>query len=279
MPASEFENYAVPLRDVWRQPAEELRQRLLEATSVREMFRAAEIVLLGQVARSLELHRAVRFSLWSCDATGGNTTTAELSRKVGLSERRYIEVFRTQVGLTPKAFCRVRRFQNVFRLIHPAGEVDWAQVALENGYCDQAHFIHDFREFSGLTPTQYWDRALCTRITCRCSSRSIFYNPSLPVAWQIERRRRQRCQSNQFLRATTAFSRIYIAGAAQAIEFYKKAFGAKERFRMNDKEGRVSHAEIEIGDSCIMMGDEHPPSDAFSPKRYGGSPIGLMLYV
>ena len=68
-------------------------------------------------------------------------------------------------------------------------------------------------------------------------------------------------------------------GAAKAIEFYKKAFGATERLCMKQPDGRVSHAELEIGDSCIMMADEHPQIGAFAPTHYGGSPVSLMIYT
>ena len=72
---------------------------------------------------------------------------------------------------------------------------------------------------------------------------------------------------------------LIIQGAAQAIDFYKKAFGATEHLRMEDKEGRIGHAEIRIGDSCVMMADEHPEINAYSPAHYGGSPVSLMIYV
>ncbi len=71
---------------------------------------------------------------------------------------------------------------------------------------------------------------------------------------------------------------LIIDNAAAAIDFYKKAFGAKERLRM-ERDGRIGHAEIEIGDSCVMMADEHPEIGAYSPKHYGGSPVSLMVYV
>lgn len=71
---------------------------------------------------------------------------------------------------------------------------------------------------------------------------------------------------------------LIVKGAADAIEFYKKAFGAKERLRMA-KGDRVQHAEIEIGDSCVMLADEHPEIGAYSPEHYGGSPVSLMVYV
>jgi len=72
---------------------------------------------------------------------------------------------------------------------------------------------------------------------------------------------------------------LHIHGAAEAIEFYKKAFGAKERMRMPQPDGRIAHAELEIGDSCVMLSDEFPERQIFGAKHYGGSAVGLMLYV
>ena len=71
---------------------------------------------------------------------------------------------------------------------------------------------------------------------------------------------------------------LIIKGAADAIEFYKKAFGATELFRM-EHEGNVGHGEIKIGDSPIMLSDEHPEMGYLSPKTLGGSPVGIMIYV
>ncbi len=66
---------------------------------------------------------------------------------------------------------------------------------------------------------------------------------------------------------------------AEAIAFYTKAFGAKEKFRMPDAQGRIVHSEIEIGDSVVMMADEAPQMDAFSPGHFGGSPVSLLIYT
>lgn len=63
--------------------------------------------------------------------------------------------FARGVGMTPKLFCRVWRFQRVLRAVHHRDAVDWTEVALACGYFDQPHLIHDFREFSGLSPTEY----------------------------------------------------------------------------------------------------------------------------
>lgn len=68
-------------------------------------------------------------------------------------------------------------------------------------------------------------------------------------------------------------------GAAKAIEFYKKAFGAAETVRLGSPGGKIGHAEIRIGDSFLMLADEHPEMDARGPHTIGGSPASLVLYV
>ncbi|HEV3024895.1 MAG TPA: VOC family protein [Pirellulales bacterium] len=72
---------------------------------------------------------------------------------------------------------------------------------------------------------------------------------------------------------------LIVTGAAEAIDFYKRAFGASELFRMDAPGGKIGHAEIKIGDSPIMLADEFPEMGATSPTTLGGTPVGIMLYV
>lgn len=72
---------------------------------------------------------------------------------------------------------------------------------------------------------------------------------------------------------------LIVDGAAKAIDFYKKAFGAEELFRVDAPGGKLGHAEIRIGDSPIMLADEYPEMDARGPKSFGGSAVGIVLYV
>ena len=72
---------------------------------------------------------------------------------------------------------------------------------------------------------------------------------------------------------------LILSGAGDAIGFYKKALGAEEVMRLADPGGKVHHAEISIGDSRIMLADEHPEIQALSPKTIGGSPVSIHLYV
>lgn len=77
----------------------------------------------------------------------------------------------------------------------------------------------------------------------------------------------------------TATPYLIIKGAAKAMDFYKKAFGATELMRMQDSSGKVGHAEIRIGNSPIMLADEYPDMGYKSPQSLGGSPVSIMLYV
>jgi PhnB protein len=72
---------------------------------------------------------------------------------------------------------------------------------------------------------------------------------------------------------------LYVRGAAQAIEFYKQAFGATEIMRFAQPDGKIGHAELRIGDSVIMLADEVPERGIHSPAHYGGSAVSLMVYV
>jgi len=72
---------------------------------------------------------------------------------------------------------------------------------------------------------------------------------------------------------------LIVSGAAKALDYYKRAFGAEERLRLPMPDGKIAHAEIEIGDSVVMLADEFPQMGAKSPQSIGGTPVGICLYV
>lgn len=156
--AGELRDADAPLDALWGTKAAELRDRLLEAATPESRFQVLERALLAQVARPLEHHPAVAFALEEFQSAPRTKAVKEVSERTGLSQRRFIQLFSEEVGLTPKLFCRIRRFQEVIRLIGSGPRTEWAEVALRCGYFDQAHFVHDFRAFSGTTPTNYLAR-------------------------------------------------------------------------------------------------------------------------
>jgi PhnB protein len=72
---------------------------------------------------------------------------------------------------------------------------------------------------------------------------------------------------------------LIVHDASAAIDFYSSVLGATERMRMDGPDGRIGHAELEIGDSVVMLADEHPEMNARGPRSVGGTPVSLMVYV
>jgi len=157
-PAGELRDAHVPLEAVWGAAARELRDRLLEARPPESGFRILEQALLTRASRPLERHPAVSLALADFWSVPHARTISETIERSGLSRKRFIKLFRDEVGQTPKLFSRIRRFQELLCIIESGRRVDWAELALMCGYFDQAHFIHDFREFSGLSPGSYLAR-------------------------------------------------------------------------------------------------------------------------
>jgi AraC-like DNA-binding protein len=155
MPAGELRDATVSLETLWGAAAVDLRDRLLDAPTPQARLEVLERVLLKELARDFDAHGAVGFALRRFMAEPHATTVAGVSDQIGLSSKRFIQVFRDETGFTPKVFCRIRRFQQALDLMEGRKSVEWAKVALDCGYFDQAHFIHDFRAFSGISPTSY----------------------------------------------------------------------------------------------------------------------------
>ena len=154
-PANETSETDTPLDLLWgRQQTVDLRDQLLESGSIEEQLDVLEKALRAQL-RSGAVHPAVAFALARFHQVPLTTSIGALTDVIGMSAKRFIDRFKTDVGLTPKRYCRVRRFQQAVAQAHRHHRVDWTQVALDCGYFDQAHFIHEFRSFSGLTPSAY----------------------------------------------------------------------------------------------------------------------------
>jgi len=114
-----------------------------------------EEVLLGRLRQPPPRHGAIPLALDAFEQADAAVKVRDLARRVGLSQRRFIQLFTAEVGMTPKLYGRVRRFQRARELVRKATEPDWAAVAVACGFFDQSHLIRDFGEFSGLSPVAY----------------------------------------------------------------------------------------------------------------------------
>jgi transcriptional regulator GlxA family with amidase domain len=154
-PAYELADLHFNLEMLWGRTADELRERLRGAATADQRFSLLEDMLISRLNRAPQRHGAVSIALAEFDRTGGRARVHDVARRVGLSHRRFIQVFATEVGMTPKKYCRVRRFQTARRLVWDVKTPDWARIAVESGYYDQSHLIRDFRALSGLSPANY----------------------------------------------------------------------------------------------------------------------------
>jgi AraC-like DNA-binding protein len=152
-----FTNRETSLEDLWGNASENLRDDLREAPTPAQKFTLLESALLLRLHQSKTQHRSplIDFALTSLQRSPGTTTIAELTRQIGLSPRRLSQLFREQVGVSPKLYCRIQRFQQVVKAMHSGLDIPWAELALTCGYYDQSHFANDFHAFSGLSPTAY----------------------------------------------------------------------------------------------------------------------------
>lgn len=151
VPAVEITGSHVPLDTLWGGAAGELRERLLEGQSASHRMDLLEDALAERLPPIRGIHPAVSHAL---GRFGSGISIGDVVQETGYSHRRFIDLFRSSVGLPPKLFCRIRRFQRaVVRLSSGSGSV--AEVAFEAGYSDQAHLTRDFQEFAGITPGEY----------------------------------------------------------------------------------------------------------------------------
>jgi AraC-like DNA-binding protein len=155
MPAAELRDRPVTVEQVWGRPAvAELRDRLAEADGPHEMLTLLEEELRRRLRETRGL-ALVRHAGSVIAATGGGVAIADLSAAAGVSGTHLAGRFKELIGVTPKRLARSYRFAATALAIDPAGPIDWGDLAYGAGYSDQAHFGHEFRAFTGLTPTRY----------------------------------------------------------------------------------------------------------------------------
>jgi AraC-like DNA-binding protein len=155
-----FSNLSIPLEATWGAASLTLRSRLRETDDIRTRFRIIEAFLVERLAACARPNagarrRVVEFALSNFGSAPALSTVREVARSTGLSERRFSQIFREEVGLSPKVWCRIQRFQRAVRLLHSSADVPWAEMALDCGFYDQSHFANEFRAFSGVDATTY----------------------------------------------------------------------------------------------------------------------------
>lgn len=144
----------IGLEDIFGHSAHALREQLLDTPCPHERLALLEQWLLAHM-RKPQLAPEVLHALGEIGARPQVARIGPLVRDTGLSEYRFGRLFRQQVGMGPKRYARLMRFRHVVDAVYRSSAVDWSGVAIDGGYGDQAHLVHEFREFAGMTPTAF----------------------------------------------------------------------------------------------------------------------------
>ena len=154
--ASELFNRNIALEDLWGSGTHEMHEQLFTSSrNLNQMFRSLEDTLLARLPEKHLVHPAVTYAVEKLVASSDLHSIRNVQDETGYSPKRFIELFNYSVGLTPKVFSRIQRFQAVIAQIAQGQRVEWAGVAVDSGYYDQSHLNREFRAFSGVTPAQY----------------------------------------------------------------------------------------------------------------------------
>ncbi len=150
----ELADRVVGLEEIWGAAAADLATELGGLTSAAQRIDRLEVELLDRMRRSRRLVSPAsvpRLAAWALRGAG-RLTVKELAGAAGISRQHLARLFREWVGVSPKTYCRLARFQSALRFAGVCRSVDWACAASEMGYADQSHMIAEFRRFSSLTP-------------------------------------------------------------------------------------------------------------------------------
>ncbi len=160
-PMTELADLVVDADLVFGRKIRTLREQLLHSNSIRQMFVLVENFLLGQAGDALHANTPSQCVEYAVSNIMNQPTIPgfqQLSAQIGYSQKHFIDLFKQQVGVPPKQYLKIMRFQKAIQEIENNKSIQWSSIAAESGFYDQAHFINDFKDFSGFTPNEYMKR-------------------------------------------------------------------------------------------------------------------------
>lgn len=155
MPLNELTDYVIDGELVLTNKILNLREKLLGISDIDNKFRYTEKILIKTFGSRLKMNPFINFAVTAITNAPEKSALNEIVNNCGYSQKHLIKIFKEHVGLTPNAFLKVIRFQKAVNSISKGKFTDWSSVAYDCGYYDQAHFINDFKQFSGFTPREY----------------------------------------------------------------------------------------------------------------------------
>ena len=160
-PMNELTDWVVEADLVFGRNILNLREQLLATSSIDRMFCLVERFLLQSAGNTLPLdsmYPCVGYAVSSLTNRPNDLGLRHLNEQIGYSQKHFISLFKRQVGVAPKQYLRIMRFQKAIQQIEKDSTVPWSEIARQGGFYDQAHFINEFKAFSGFTPGEYVKR-------------------------------------------------------------------------------------------------------------------------
>ncbi len=158
LPMNEMSDRVLDTDLLWGSNFLDLRQQLLAEKGIDRRFAIAEEFLINRFYNKLHSNPCVEYAVDQISRFPNQLSLATLYKKIGYSQKHFTEMFKSHVGVTPKTYLKILRFQKTIKEIELGEDLDWPSIASEAGFYDQAHFINDFKHFSGFTPEDYLRR-------------------------------------------------------------------------------------------------------------------------
>jgi AraC-like DNA-binding protein len=158
MPAGEIAGQVVPLDAVWGAQFDQLRTALLEHPEPARRFAFLEAFFLQKIQTAPPPNPVIDFALRRLQKLDAHVGISAIVEKTGYSHKHFVALFHNHIGVPPKVYSRILKFQEAVRQLELAREPDWTALAYSCDYYDQAHFINEFKAFSGFSPSFYLEK-------------------------------------------------------------------------------------------------------------------------
>lgn len=157
-PISELSDHVTAMDCIWGRLVGEIQEQLYAIVDIHARLRLLEQILCRHLSAEIDGWRTTQAAVTALAQPHGPTTVRALSDHIGISHKHLITQFGRIIGLSPKALQRVLRFNQLLYAIDPTQPINWAALAVEHGYYDQAHLNKEFLAFAGMNPTTYMKR-------------------------------------------------------------------------------------------------------------------------
>ena len=160
IPIKEMENTAIPLDKLFGENGEILGEQILNAKSTSERIQIIETFLFKELANKKTIDSVVKSTVETILNANGHFLVGDFSKNSNINRRHLTRKFSTTIGLSPKQLSKIIRIQATLKTLLNNEHQNLTDLAYENEYFDQAHFIKDFKEFTGLTPKEFYGDSL-----------------------------------------------------------------------------------------------------------------------